>query len=423
MGINNVFYRGYSGLWVNDSFKIPDFCYARNSSGNEVTLKDSWFKLHFHGRDKEEHMGIFDFVKDGVKELAIARPDAHKNDLVYKHPDKTIPMKAQLTVEADELALFFKDGKLEGQFGPGRHTLDSENIPFLNRLIDKFTDGDVFVAEVYFVSTRELTSVKFGGQIGKIRDAQSGLLANMMIHGTFSARVLDPAKLVIGLVGLQKQAGNSFMQWFKELTLKVIKDHIAELCVKKKWPLTDVTSGAYTTEIEEEALKGIRSHVEPYGMEVVRFGDFHIAMSEKDEETLHKFYEKASYINMAGGMQGYQEFAKAEMMMGAGEGMQKGGGGGSGALDGAGLGMGMAMANQMMNQNNNSNAGQVQANTPATQMNLVTCGACKAQVAPGKFCSECGATLAAVATGKFCVQCGHGLSADAKFCSECGHTV
>ena len=46
-------------------------------------------------------MGIINFVKGGVKELAIARPDEAKGDIVYKHPDQTIPMKAQLTVDAD----------------------------------------------------------------------------------------------------------------------------------------------------------------------------------------------------------------------------------------------------------------------------------------------------------------------------------
>ena len=309
-------------------------------------------------------MGIMDFVKGGVKELAIARPDQHKSDIIFKHPDQTIPMKAQLTVDADEIALFFKDGTFVGQFGPGRHTLDAQNIPFLGQLVDKFTDGNVFLAEVFFVNTREMTEVKFGGPIGKVRDAQSGLLVHMMVHGTFSAKVIDPPKLVIGLVGLQRHEGNAFMQWFREQVLKTIKDDIAELCVKHKWPLVDVTSGAYTEEIEAEALKGVRTHVESYGLEVVRFGNFHIAMNDKDEERLNKFYEKASYINMAGGMQGYQQFAQAEMMMNAGEGMAKGGdgGGAGGALAGAGLGMGLGMASQMMNQ---QNPPAMPTNTPA----------------------------------------------------------
>src|SRR5690606_4852849 len=47
---------------------------------------------------EEQEMGIISFIKGGVQELAIARPDSAKGHWVYKHPDQTIPMKAQLTV-------------------------------------------------------------------------------------------------------------------------------------------------------------------------------------------------------------------------------------------------------------------------------------------------------------------------------------
>jgi membrane protease subunit (stomatin/prohibitin family) len=115
-------------------------------------------------------MGIMDFIKGGVKELAIARPDEAKDFWVYKHPDQTIPMKAQLTVDQDEIAMFFKDGQYVGSFSAGRHTLDSSNIPFLGQLIDKFTGGNVFIAEVFFVTTREHASIKFGTSVGDVPD-------------------------------------------------------------------------------------------------------------------------------------------------------------------------------------------------------------------------------------------------------------
>jgi len=368
-------------------------------------------------------MGIINFVKGSVKELAIARPDEFKDHIVYKHPDKTIPMKAQLTVEPDEICLFFRDGEFVGQFTAGRHTLDSGNIPFLGRLIDKFTGGDVFIAEAFYVTTREIVSNKFGGKIGKVRDPQSGLAVEVMVNGTFSIKVIDPPKLVIGLVGVQKTDGNSFLSWFKEQVLKTIRDDIAELIVKQKWPLLDVTSGAYTEEIEKEVLSGVRQHVEPYGLEIMRLGNFNIGMNDKDEERLNKFYESAAYVNMAGGMQGYQQFAQANMMMKAGEGMAKGGdgggGGGGGMLGGAGLGVGLGIAGQMMNQMNQpQQQPQQQPNTPPSQMNQVECGKCKAKVAPGKFCAECGGDLAAAAGPKFCSNCGKPVSG--KFCGECG---
>ena len=310
-------------------------------------------------------MGIFDFVKGGVAELAIARPDAAKGLIVYKHPDTTIPMKAQLTVEPDEVALFVKDGKFIGQLPPGRHTLETGNIPFLGQLVDKFTGGNLWIAEVFFVTTREIVSLKFGGKIGKIRDPQSGLAVELMVHGSYSMKVFDPPKLVIGLVGLGQADNESFVGWFREQVLKTIRDDVAELMVKKKWPMLDVTSGAYTEEICTEVISGARTHVESYGVEVTAMGNFHLSMKEDDEERLNKLYENSAYINMAGGIDNYQKVAAASAMMNAGEGMKSGGGGGSdGMAMGAGLGMGMAMANQM---GQSMSGGGSSHNAPADQ--------------------------------------------------------
>ena len=300
-------------------------------------------------------MGIMSFIKGGVAELAIARPDSAKDQWVYKHPDQTIPMKAQLTVDSDEVALFFKDGKYVGSFSAGRHTLDASNIPFLGQLVDKFTGGNVFICEVFFVTTRELASIKFGTSIGDVQDPQTQLRVRLMVHGDFSARVIDPAKLVIGLVGQRATSNEGFLGWFKSQVQKVMKDGVAELIVKQNWPIMKVTSGAYTDEIEQATLEGVRRHIEPYGVEIIRFGDFSIGMDQADKERLDKLVERFAYVNASGGMAGYQQLAQAEMMMGAAEGMRNGGDAG-GAFQGAGIGLGFAMAGQMPGMMGQANA-------------------------------------------------------------------
>jgi len=305
-------------------------------------------------------MGIISFIKGGVQEMAIARPDSAKNLWVYKHPDQTIPWKAQLTVDSDEVALFFKNGQYVGAFSAGRHTLDANNIPFLGQLIDKFTGGNVFICEAFFVTTREMPSIKFGTSIGDIQDPQTRLRVRLMVHGEFSAKVIDPRQLVIGLVGQQVATNEGFVPWFKSQVQKTMKDGIAELIVKENWPMMKVTSGAYTEEIEASTLQSVRKNIEPYGVEIIRFGDFSIAMDEKDKERLDKLVDRMAYVegmnSVSGGMAAYQQLAQAEMMMGAAEGMKHGGGGGGGALQGAGIGMGFAMAGQMANTMGNANA-------------------------------------------------------------------
>jgi membrane protease subunit (stomatin/prohibitin family) len=300
-------------------------------------------------------MGIISFIKGGVAELAIARPDAAKDQWVYKHPDQTIPMKAQLTVDSDEVALFFKNGKYVGSFSAGRHTLDASNIPFLGQLIDKFTGGNVFICEVFFVTTREMPSIKFGTSIGDVQDPQTQLRVRIMVHGEFSARVIDPVRLVIGLVGQRAATNEGFVPWFKSQIQKTMKDAVAELIVKENWPIMKVTSGAYTDELEAKTLENVRRNIEPYGVEIIRFGDFTISMDQADRDRLDKLVERFAYVNASGGMAGYQQLAQAEMMMGAAEGMKRGGDGG-GAFQGAGIGMGFAMAGQMAGMMGNANA-------------------------------------------------------------------
>src|SRR5678815_4636360 len=109
------------------------------------------------------------------------------------------------------------------------------------------------------------------------------------------------------------------------------------MCIRdRNWPLMKVTSGAYTDEIEESTLTNVRKNIEPYGVEIIRFGDFSISMDQADKERLDKLVERMAYVNASGGMAGYQQLAQAEMMMGAAEGMKKGGGGASTGLEGAG---------------------------------------------------------------------------------------
>ncbi len=175
-------------------------------------------------------MGIVDFVKGGVQQMMIARPDDKKELVVYKHPDQNFPFWSQLTVDSDEVCLFFKDGQYVGGLGAGRHTLQTQNIPFLNQLIDKFTGGNVFISELYFVTTRPLFNQGFGGPIGSMRDPELDIRVNPRAFGTYSYKVADPVKFVLEFVG-QTGAKNpdSSMQWVRDQVLMGLKSTLTRL--------------------------------------------------------------------------------------------------------------------------------------------------------------------------------------------------
>ncbi len=327
---------------------LQPWCVTWDSLPYRAIGRVPWTILDDHWSEEEFTMGLLDAFKGEVQRNFIARPEEAKGQIVYQYPERNIRMLSQVTVNADEVCLFVHEGIVHGTLGPGRHQLDTQNIPFVGALLEQFTAGNLFVAQVYFVTMREIPDVKFGGPIGDVRDPDSGLGIGTMVYGDFSVQVTDPSKLVLGLAGLKASSNDELLNWFRTLVLKVTRDRIAELCVKKQWPLLNVTSGAYTEEIEADLLAGVGPTIESYGLRVVRFGNFTVTIKPEDEATLKKMTKDVAYSKLAGG---FQQYAQGQAMLGAAEGMAKGSGEGSGgALGGMGMGMGFGMANMFAGQ-------------------------------------------------------------------------
>ncbi|MEO8800984.1 MAG: SPFH domain-containing protein, partial [Polyangiaceae bacterium] len=175
-------------------------------------------------------MGVFNFVQQGVREMMIARPDQAKPLLVYKHPDQNVPMHSQLTVDSDECAVFFKDGQVVGVLPPGRHTLQTQNIPFLNRLVTSFTGGNVFISEIFFVRTVPKRGIPFGGPIGDMIDPLTGEQVNPRIFGEFALLIVDPVRFVVGFHGQAAGEEPGSDEWIKGLFMNGVKTTLGELC-------------------------------------------------------------------------------------------------------------------------------------------------------------------------------------------------
>ncbi len=408
-------------------------------------------------------MGIMDFVKGGVREMMIARPDQFKHLIVYKHPDQNIPFWSQLTIDSDECAVFFKDGKVQGVLPPGRHTLQTQNIPFLNNLVNKFTGGDVFISEIFFVKTQPIRGVAFGGPLESMEDPILFEFVTPRIFGEFALVVTDPMRFVIGYHGQAAGPGDNdvTLNWIKGLFFMSVKTVIGQTCAQQQKSLLNL--GGMTQELAARIGQSA-PNLDEIGVRILQLGNFNINFTAEDQKLLReankargearrnvsiaadtakakqfeldqKFGQDARYVQQLAGS--WNNYAAGSAMMGAGEGMAKGGGGAGGpgvAALGAQMAIGVGMAQQMAGAqpmqpqgpqfvppHMQQGAPMAQPTAPTAAGGRIACPKCAAQVPPGKFCAECGGPLAAPAK-KFCTGCGS-ETGPAKFCANCGTPV
>ena len=110
-------------------------------------------------------MGILDFIKGELLEI-IEWTDDSRDTLCYRFPDddKAIKRGAQLIVRESQTAQFVYLGEFGDTFGPGKHSLTTDNIPILTRLKSwKYGFESPFKADVYYINTRLFTGNKCVG--------------------------------------------------------------------------------------------------------------------------------------------------------------------------------------------------------------------------------------------------------------------
>src|SRR5215472_8783133 len=309
------------------------------------------------------------FLSDLRREF-IARPDVSKGEIVFKWPDENIRRRSQVTVEQDEMAVFFRDGTVRGMLQPGVSTLESSEIPFLGDLVDTVTGGNFFKTELYFVSTREFPNLPFGGMVDNVVDPETQLAVGLRVYGDYSLKVAAPDRLIVNLVGTRELMSNDqITDWMRDQLLKVFRQEVVTHIAAQSWPILGIA--AHNAEIEGEVIDGAAPVLATYGLQVGRMGNFVISIKPDDEEALKKYRRDVQYTKLAGS---FQAAAAGEAVEGIGEGAAKGGGPGGAAVIGAGLGLGAGLVAPA-----------------AAQARCAACGTMNA--ASSKFCSNCGHSL------------------------------
>ena len=152
-------------------------------------------------------MGLMDKIRGEFIDI-VEWLDDSRDTLVWRFPryDNEIKMGARLVVRESQVAVFVNEGQLADVFTPGTYELETQNLPILSTLKGwKYGFHSPFKAEVYFVSTRLFTDMKWGTQNPVIvRDPEFGMV-RLRAFGAYAAQVVDPRTLVTKVAGTDPQ--------------------------------------------------------------------------------------------------------------------------------------------------------------------------------------------------------------------------
>ena len=150
---------------------------------------------------------------------------------IWKHPSEDFNSLTQLIVHESQEAIFFMNGQALDLFGPGRYTLETQNIPKVGKLLNR-TTGDMtpFHCEVYFINKTEQMSIKWGTD-SKVQyiDPQYGFPLSIGASGEMALRAEDSRKLLLKLVGTENYLGQQkLVSFFRAFLMTRVKTYIAQ---------------------------------------------------------------------------------------------------------------------------------------------------------------------------------------------------
>lgn len=278
-------------------------------------------------------MGLFNKLRGEFIDI-IEWLDDSNNTMVYRFErfQNEIKNGAKLTVREGQAAVFINEGQLADVFTPGMYTLTTENLPVLSTLKGwKYGFNSPFKAEIYFVSTRNITDQKWGTKNAiTLSDPRFGML-EIRAFGTYVIRVKDAPVFIKEIVGTD---GHFTTEEIAEQLRSMIVTRFTDAIGEANLPVENYASNV--NEISEFVHTIIGPEFEKYGIEVTKFLIENVSMPEEIKKEIFEL-SRLNAIDL-------DKLAK----MKAAKAMEKAAENQSGTAGaGMGMGMGFAMANQM----------------------------------------------------------------------------
>jgi membrane protease subunit (stomatin/prohibitin family) len=275
-------------------------------------------------------MGIFDFLTgefidvihwvDDTRDTMVSRFEREGHEIKYG---------AKLTVREGQAAVFVHEGQLADVFTPGLYMLETNNMPLLTTL--QYWDHGFkspFKSEIYYVNTTRFNDLKWGTKNPIIcRDPEFGPV-RLRAFGTYSVRVIDPAKFLTEIVGTD---GEFTMDEISFQIRNIIVQEFSRTIARSGIPVLDMA--ANTRELGQLVGKAIEGQMADYGLALPELYIENISLPPAVEEVM----DKRSAMGVIGNLNEYMQFQTSEAM-------GREGSGAAALQTGLGAGIGMQMA-------------------------------------------------------------------------------
>lgn len=221
----------------------------------------------------------------------IIKYEGDNSTFIWKHPCEDFNSLTQLIVHESQEAIFFMNGEALDLFGPGRHTLETQNIPKIGKFLNRTTDGETpFHCEVYFINKTVQMAVKWGTD-SKVRyiEPTYGVPLEIGACGEMNIMVSDSRKMLIKLVGTMngiawEDRGEGFTKSlsasFRPLISMAVKTNLTS-CIKEN--NIDILEVDESLDVLSSVLRtSILPGFEEYGLTIPEFYVTTVLLPEND---------------------------------------------------------------------------------------------------------------------------------------------
>lgn len=226
--------------------------------------------------DVRERLTSEQIKKDGL--ASIIKYEGDNETLVWKHPIEDFNLGSQLIVHESQEAIFFRDGQALDLFGPGRYTLETQQLPLLEKLyrLPTGTEG-TFHSEVYYINLATQMGIKWGTD-SKVRlfDPASGLHIEIGASGEFDILVSDSRRLLLKVVGTTGTLGQADLLSagsgkgiFRALVMTQVKSYLAQAIKESGINILEID--AHLLELSAVLRDRINQGLSDYGLTMPEF--------------------------------------------------------------------------------------------------------------------------------------------------------